>query len=260
MSASSDRKGQVILITGGGSGMGRLAARNFCQQGALVAVFDVNEEGLAETAQGVEGLSTWKVDITDFAAVQAAVAELESKLGPLTGVYNAAAIMPFGKILEHNNAVQHKVMDINFGGFINITQATLPGMVARGRGDFISFASSAGLLPIMYAGVYAASKAAVAMYTEILYHENINSGVRFVCVCPAVVKTPLLQQAKDTVWPKMLDQGAPLDPQEVIDDIETVLNNGKFWVYSGKGTETGTRIRRFFPGLIWKQVHKTEGF
>lgn len=260
MSAINSKKDKVILITGAGSGMGQLAARNFSAEGALIAGFDVNEAGLAETANGDDSISTWKVDITDFAAVNGAVAEVIAKLGPIDAVYNAAAIMPMGKLLDHDNATQHKIMEINYGGLINIAQATLPAMVARGQGDFISFASSAGLIPTMLTGAYSASKAAVAFYSEILYHENINSGVRFACVCPIVVKTPLLQQAKDTVWPKMLDSGAPMQPQEVLDEIEQALVKGNFWVYAGKGAQTGSRMRRFFPNLIWKQVHKVEGF
>lgn len=257
---ASDKKDKVILITGGGSGMGQLAAQNFSRAGAKVAALDVNEAGLAQTKSGFDSISTWQVDITDYAAVQQVVSEVTASLGPIDSVYNAAAIMPMGKILETENPVQHKVMDINCGGLINIAQATLPDMIARGSGDFVSFASTAGLIPIMMAGPYAASKAAVAMYTEILYHENMNSGIRFACVCPIVVKTPLLQQARDTVWPKMLDSGDPMQPQEVLDEIDRSLNKGDFWVFAGKGASSGARMRRFFPGLIWKQVHKVEGF
>lgn len=260
MSESTDRKGKVIVITGGGSGMGQLAAQNFSRDGALVAAFDVSEEGLVATAEGHDNISIWRVDITDFEAVQRAVAEVTAKLGPIDSVYNAAAIMPFGKLTEQDNGIQHKIMTINYGGLVNIVQATLPGMVERGRGDFVSFASSAALVPTMYTGAYSASKAAVALYTEILYHENINSGVRFACVCPIVVRTPLLQQARDTVWPKMLDSGAPMEPQEVLDEIDRSLTKGEFWVYAGKGARTGARMRRLLPGLIWKQVHKVEGF
>ena len=260
MQADKAKTGKVIVITGAGSGMGQLAAQNFSKQGAKVAALDVNAEGLATTAEGFEGLRTWQLDITDYEAVTQVVAEIITELGPIDSVYNAAAIMPFGKLTDQPNAVQHKIMQINFGELVNIAQATLAAMIARGKGDFVSFASSAALIPTMLTGAYSASKAAVALYTEILYHENINSGLRFACVCPIVVKTPLLQQARDTVWPKMLDSGAPMQAQEVLDEIESCLRKGKFWVYAGKGAQIGARMRRFFPSLIWQQVHKTEGF
>ncbi len=257
MSQSTD----VVLITGGGSGLGREAARRFAAGGATVALFDVNAEGMEETASGFDSVHGWSVDITDFAAVCEAVADVEAKHGPLTGVYNCAAIMPFGLIMGQDNAIIHKQMDINYGGLVNIAQAVLPGMVQRGSGDFVSFASMAGWIPMLKTGAYSATKFAVRAFTEVLYHENINSGVRFACVCPPAVATPLLKQVAADDWPKMLDnQGDPLEPAEVIDAIEKCLAKGQFFVYPNRDSKIGVLMRRLFPGLVWKQVHQVEGF
>lgn len=253
-------EGKVALITGGGSGMGRLAARNLAAAGKDVAIFDINAEGLAETATGHTGIHHWVVDITDGEAVQAAVREVEQKLGPIDRLYNCAAIMPFGRLLDQPAAVMHKMMAINYGGLVHISQAVLPGMIARGKGDFISFASMAGILPTLLTGGYSATKAAVAFFTETLYHENINSGVRFACVCPPTTNTPLLDQGRETAWPKMLDQGSLLDPQDVLDAIDRDLEKGKFWVFPNRDSSIGALMRRWAPGLIWKQIHKVEGF
>jgi NAD(P)-dependent dehydrogenase (short-subunit alcohol dehydrogenase family) len=252
---------KIVLITGGGSGMGQQAARLCAEAGAVVALLDVNEAGMADTCAMGSTIHAFPADITDFAAVQAATDKIESELGPIFRVYNAAAIMPFGKLIEQDNAVAHKIMDINYGGLLNISQAALPRMVERGEGEFISFASMAGIIPTMITGVYSASKAAVAFHTEILYHENINSGVKFACVCPPPVNTPLLQQGKDTHWPKMIEAGPnPVTPVEMINAIEDHLSRDKFWVFYGKGAKLGPLMRRLAPGLIWKQVHDTEGF
>jgi len=252
--------GKVALVTGGASGMGRLAAQIFSRTGAAVAALDVNEEGLAETAKGHDSIRTYKVDITDYQAVEAAVKQIETDLGPLDRVYNAAAIMPFGKLLEQDAAVMHRLMSINFGGLVNISKTTVPGMLQRRRGDFVSFASMAGIIPTLLTGAYSASKSAVVTYTETLYHENRDQGVRFAMVCPPAVATPLLQQGRDTAWPKMLDDAPPIEPQEVIDRIELALDKEEFLVFPGKGTKIGWIVRRLAPGLIWKQVHKVEGF
>ncbi|MFO0697131.1 MAG: SDR family oxidoreductase [Polyangiales bacterium] len=254
-------RGKVALVTGAGSGMGRLAARTFAESGAKVAALDVSEKGLAETAQGLPGIRTFKVDVTDAAAMQNAVEEIERELGPIDRVYNCAAIMPLGKLTEQDAAVQHKIMSINVGGLINVTRFALPKMVERRRGDFVSFASMAGIVPTVYTGAYSASKAAVLSYTEILYHENLNSGVRFVCVCPPAVDTPLLDQGRKTVWPKMLDEGGDLlKPIDVINAIEDGLEKGTFMVFPNRNAKIGAFVRRFFPNLIWKQVHQVEGF
>lgn len=250
----------VILITGGGSGMGQLAARNFASQGHSVAALDISEAGLAKTAEGQANIKTWQVDITDYAAVCKAVGEVEQQLGPIDRVFNCAAIMPFGKLIEQDVGLQHKIMAINWGGLVNIANATLPGMKARGKGDFISFASVAGLIPTLLTGAYSASKAAVVFYNETLYHENLGSGIRFASVCPPAVATPLLEQGK-SAWPKMIDtEGDPINPQTVLDAIEKALDKGQFEVFPTWRARMGALARRLMPGAIWKQVHKVEGW
>ena len=254
-------KQKVVVITGGGSGMGQQAARLCAEAGAVVALIDVNEAGMQATCAMHENIHAFAADITDFSAVTGAVTSIESDLGPVFRVYNCAAIMPFGKLIEQDNATAHKIMDINYGGLLNLSQAVLPGMVSRGQGEFISFASMAGIIPTMVTGAYSASKAAVAFFTEILYHENIDSGVKFACVCPPPVDTPLLDQGRSTHWPKMLESGPnPIKPEEMINAIEAHLAAGKFWVYHGKGAKVGPLMRRLAPGLIWKQCHDVEGF
>ena len=253
-------KGKVALVTGGGSGMGRVAARNCASAGASVAILDLNEEGMAETARDLSSVRAYTTDITDFARVQEVVAEIEREMGPIDRVYNAAGIMPFGKLLEQKVEVIDKIMDINYGGLVNVSKATLPAMIERGKGEFISFASMAGWFPLLMAGAYNASKFAVVAYTEVLYHENRDSGVAFACVCPNVVRTPLLQQARDTVWPRMMDSGSSQEPEEILDAIEQSLEKGEFWVFPGKDAKRGWRARRWFPEMMWKHVHKTQGW
>lgn len=252
--------GKVALITGGGSGMGQLAAHRLNDGGAAVAILDVNEEGMKATAEGRSNVKALSVDISNTEAVQAAVKEIEADLGPIDRVVNAAAIMPFGKLLEQDPKLQNKMSAINYGGLINIATSTLPGMLERGRGDFVSFASMAGHIPGLLMGSYCANKAAVAMYTEILYHENRDRGVRFACACPPQVATPLWKQAEETVMPKLVEGDSQLQPGEVLDAIENSLEAGEFWVFPGKGTRVGYRMRRFFPNFVWNHTHKVEGF
>jgi len=251
--------GRVALITGAASGMGRLAAQNLAESGARVAALDVDEAGLTATADGSAGISTFRADVTDPAALDAVVKEVETDLGPIDRVYNAAAIMPLGRLMEQDLGLIHKIMEINYGGVVNVTRATLPGMLERGRGDMILFASMAGWIPTFYVGAYNASKFAVVAFSEVLREENRSRGVRFACVCPPPVATPLLDQARDTVWPKIFDEMPPLDPADVLADIEKTLERDSFWVFPGRGTAMGQRVRRWFPNLVWKSIRRTEG-
>ncbi len=255
-------QGKSALITGGGSGMGRLAAQQFAAAGAHVAILDVNEAGMQETAAGSDNIHPYVVDITDYAAVTEAVQDFESRHGALDRVYNCAAIMPFGNLMEVEPGVTNKMMSINYGGLVCISRATLPGMLERGTGDFVSFASAAGLIPGLLMGGYNASKAAVAMYTEVLWQENINSGVRFACVCPPAVATPLLNQGKETTWPKVMEmnEGEEIEPPQVLAAVEEGLEKANFWVYVTGQTKFGAWMRRVFPGVVWKNMHKIEGW
>ena len=253
-------RGQVAVITGGGSGMGQAWARRLAEDGATVAILDVNEAGMAETAASASNIKPYVLDITDADAVASVFADIEASLGPVDRVANAAAIMPFGRLLEEDPKLTTRVMTINYGGLVNVATAALPRMVERGSGDFVSFSSMTGIVPGLLMGAYASSKAAVQFYTEILYHENRNSGLRFCCVCPPAVKTALWQQAEATVVPNLPSKGETLMPDVVIDEIERCLDKGKLFAYPGKQTQLGVVMRRLFPQLIWRVSHDADGF
>lgn len=256
MTAASAPK--VHFITGAGSGIGQLAALRALANGHRVAALDVNGEGLAKLGSS-DRLFPLAVDITDMAAVKAACESAQARLGPIDRVVNAAAIMPLGLLTEQANAVIHKIMAINFGGLVNVTQAVLPSMLQRGRGEFVSFSSSAGHIPVLYMGAYDASKSAVNAFTEVLHHENLGRGVRFCCVCPPPVATPLLDQARATVWPKMFDITPPITADFVLDETERALQRGDFWVFPGPKVGLYVKLRRFAPSLLWNRIHQIEG-
>ncbi|REJ71719.1 MAG: SDR family NAD(P)-dependent oxidoreductase [Proteobacteria bacterium] len=252
--------GQVAVVTGGGSGMGQTWARKLAHGGATVVLLDLNDEGMRATASGFEHVHSHVIDITDSDAVKQIFIEIETNYGPVERVVNAAAIMPFGRLVDEDPKVTNKVMSVNYGGLANVATAALPAMLNRGYGDFISFSSMTGIIPGLLMGAYASSKAAVQHYSEILYHENRDSGLRFCCVCPPAVATPLWRQAEATVVPKLPSKGETLTPDEVIAEVERCLETGKPFAYPGKQTKFGVLMRRLFPGLVWKASHDAEGF
>jgi len=248
---------QVVFVTGGGSGMGRLAAQRMADAGAKVAAVDVNEAGLAETAEGREGIHTWRLDVTDNEAVLATVKEVEDRLGPIDRVYNAAAIMPTGLLIEQDTETITRIMRVDYDGVVHVAKATLPGMLERGRGDLINFASIAGWGPTLHFGAYNAAKFAVVAFSEVLHHENRGRGVRIIAVCPPPVATPLLDQA--TSRPKVLDLGKPIPPGRVLDAIERDLAKGRPFCFPTAQTKLAQIMRRLAPGFVWSMVHRVEG-
>ena len=250
---------RVCLVVGAASGLGRLAARRWSRAGGIVAAVDIDENGLRETAAGFDSIRTRHLDVTNRAEVDAIVKAVETDLGPLERVYNGAAIQPTGLLLDQPADEIHRVMNINYGGVVNVSLATLPRMLERGRGALINFASIAGWIPTLHFGAYNASKFAIVAFTEVLYHENRGKGVQITCVCPSQVDTPLVSQA--TSKPKILETGpAPMKPEKVLDAVDRATERGEFWVFPGAHTSAAWRLRRFLPALMWKIDHRTEGF
>jgi NAD(P)-dependent dehydrogenase (short-subunit alcohol dehydrogenase family) len=250
--------GRVALVTGAASGMGRLSAERLGRAGAQVAALDCNEAALRELGSAVPGVRPFACDVADAAAVAAVVKEVESQLGPIERVTHAAAIAPTGLLVEQPAEEILRLMRINYGGTVNVVHAALPAMLARGRGDVIFYASLAGWLPSPYLGAYSATKFAVAAYAEVLYHENRGRGVRFACVCPPVVDTPLLQQMGRGAR-EMIHGSPKIPPEEVVDAIEDALERARFWVFPGRGTTIAWRLRRMLPGLLWRRMHQVTG-
>src|SRR5512134_1313009 len=244
--------GKVALVTGAASGMGRLATRRLANGGALVAALDVNEAGLRETRGDDERIRTYTVDVTDARAVAECVRRVEAELGPIDRVMNAAAIMPTELILNQDADLINRIMAINYGGTVNVTMAVLPGMLSRGSGDLVNFASVAGWMPSLHFGAYNASKFAVVAFTEVLFHENRERGVRFACVCPPPVATPLLDQAKSQ--PKVLSEMPPIKPESVLDAIERDLERGRLMVFPDRNAALTVWMRRHLPGLTWWNI------
>lgn len=250
-------EGKVALITGAGSGMGRLASQRMSAAGATVVGLDLNEEGLRETARQCDRFEAVPLDVTDERATAEAVAKVEREVGPISRVMNAAAIMPTGLLLDQDARLVNRIMEINYGGTVNVTMAALPAMKARGEGDLVNFASIAGWYPSLHFGAYNASKFAVVAFTEVLHHENRGSGVRFACVCPPPVATPLLDQAKSN--PKILEGMPPIEPGQVLDAIERDLGRGRLMVFPDRSSRMTYTLRRFLPRFMWSLSHRAEG-
>lgn len=248
----------VLFITGAGSGMGQLAARQALAAGHQVAALDVDAAGL-DRLGAAPNLLKLVVDVRDYAAVQAAANRAEAELGPISRVLSAAAIMPLGLALEQAPVLVARIMEINYLGLVHVAHATLPAMLARGRGEFVSFSSMAGLMPTLYVAAYDASKFAVTAYTEVLAQENRGRGLRFCCVCPPMVATPLLEQARASHWPKIFDLMPAIQPEQVLDAIERALSRGRFWVLPGRTTWLTAWLRRFSPSLLWWINRRVEG-
>lgn len=190
-------KGKRVILTGGGSGIGRAVCERFGEEGAEVAVFDMNEEGAQETVQLIldaGGKATaFKVDITNRDQVFKAVAEFEAG-GPIDILVNNAGWDVVKPFLDSDVDHWKKVIDINLYGPLNMHHAVLPGMVENGGGRVVNIASDAGRVGSSGESVYAACKGGIISFTKTVARELARKGVQLNAVAPGPTDTPLLAQ------------------------------------------------------------------
>lgn len=170
--------GKVIVITGAGSGFGRLVAQMTAELGAKVVGADVNEEGLRETVEGIRAKgqrAEYRVaDVTDKAAMDAVAAFAVEKFGSIDVMLNNAGIMPLAYFADHAEAWRgwDKAIDVNIKGVVNGISAVYDQMITQGRGQVVNISSIYGNYGIPGSGVYSATKAAVKVISDSLRAET----------------------------------------------------------------------------------------
>jgi 2-hydroxycyclohexanecarboxyl-CoA dehydrogenase len=186
--------GKRVIVTGGGSGIGRAVSLRFAEEGAEVAVFDLNREGAGETASRIEaigGIATvHEVDITDRAQVDAAVEEV-ARGGPIHVLVNNAGWDEIKPFLQTDMDLWKKVIDINLYGPLNMHHAVLPVMAKQGGGRVVNIGSDAGRVGSSGEAVYAACKGGILALTKTLAREHARQNIQLNNVCPGPTDTPL---------------------------------------------------------------------
>lgn len=192
--------GKIALITGGGSGLGRAMAEAVAEAGATPVCFDRDAAGLAETASALHarGLpcETMTGDVTDEAAVDAAVAEIDRRFGRLDILFNNAGIGDPVPTLMHDCLTENwrKVVDINMNGVFYFARAALRIMVRQGSGKIINTASMWGLAgssSVFPMPGYTATKGAVVNLTRELALQYAEKNIQVNAICPGFFVTKL---------------------------------------------------------------------
>lgn len=251
------RSGQVALVTGGASGMGRICALRLARQGVEVAIFDLNEDGLAATAAESDRIHPFQCDIADQDEVNSRVGEVLTQLGQVDRLVHAAALMPSHALKDHEADAVMRLMQVNFAGTVYMVRAVLPAMLERNQGEMVLFGSVAGDAMVPKMGAYCASKAAVNVYVETLQNELRATGLCIHLICPPAVNTPLVDQTLATDTPGSIIEarksGRLADPEKIVDAIEKGIARGKAVIFPGEA-----RLlylwHALFPRLWWKTV------
>jgi NAD(P)-dependent dehydrogenase (short-subunit alcohol dehydrogenase family) len=183
---------RTVWITGAGSGIGRVLARDYAIHGSQVAISGRRPEALRETAVAAPAaIHPFPLDVTDAGAVAETVAAVEAKLGPIDlAVLNAAQYTPMSAT-HFDQATFRRTIESNVIGVGNALDPLLQRMGARRAGTIAIVASVAGYGGLPKASAYGASKAALINMAEALYPEAARMGVRIVVINPGFVATPM---------------------------------------------------------------------
>jgi 3-oxoacyl-[acyl-carrier protein] reductase len=220
---------KVVIVTGGAAGIGRATARRFAEAGARVAVWDVKE------SEGSEG-TFQQVDVTDSAAVEAAVAEVMERWGRIDVLVNNAGILRDAQLVKWKDGQKtggmseadfDAVISVNLKGVFLCTQAVAPRMIAQGGGVILNASSVVGLYGNFGQTNYAATKAAVINMTRTWARELGRYNIRVNAVAPGFIATEMVQAMPEKVLQGMVSH-TPLGRMGRPEDIAEAY----FWLAS----------------------------
>ncbi len=254
-------EGKTAVVTGGGSGIGRATCRRMAQEGARVAVLDVDGASAEAVAQEIDGIA-FAVDVGDVEAVRATVDESAALLGGLSIIYNNAGTSAFNRLHELDPSEWDRVLRVNLTGVWAGIRAAAPHILHGGGGSIVSTASISGTRPAAGEGPYAASKAAVAALTASAALEY-GPSIRVNSVSPGMIRTamtaPWFQYMPDQE--ERFVKGTPVarvgEPEDVADvvvflcsDLARFVTGQNIVVDGGltlHGSGVDTIFERVFP-------------
>lgn len=195
--------GRVSVVTGAGSGIGRALARDLASRGALLAISDVDDDGLAETvdlvkAAGAREVRADHLDVADRAAFAAYAAAVAEQFGRVNLVVNNAGVSLTGDLTDLDYDDMRWIMDINFWGVTHGTKEFLPHLIASGEGHLVNISSLFGLVSMPGQSMYNAAKYAVRGLSEAVREEMLVAGhpVGVTVVHPGGIKTGIARNGR----------------------------------------------------------------
>ena len=248
--------GKVVVITGGGRGIGAATAALLAQEGAVVAVGDLDESLARETAAGLGGTALGlPLDVTDHGGFTAFLDRVERELGPIDVLVNNAGIMPLSRIEDESPASTHAQVAVNVLAVIHGTTEAVRRMKPRGGGHIVNISSAAGRVPVAGGATYTGTKHAVSGFSNALHIEfkADKTPIHITAVHPAIVRTELSKGLKD-------NKGvSPVTPEQVAAAIVDALKFPRPDVYVPKSLGLATKTGALVPRRVGEWLNKVLG-
>lgn len=230
---------RIAVVTGGGSGIGRVTCTHLIREGFQLGVLDLGAGAAIEAAGDGVGLGT---DVSDPVAVAGAFAVIEKELGPVDVLVNNAGITGSGAAARlHETPLEEwdRVMAVNVRGVYLCSQAALRSMVPRCSGHIITVASVAGMVPFPGRSVYSVSKAAALLLARSIAADYAADGIRSNAICPGMVETPMTKWRLDqpelrAAIEARIPAGRVAQPEDIAEAI-ALLASGRMSYMTGHG-------------------------
>ena len=240
--ASGDRGGElaglVAAVTGGGSGIGAAVAGELAARGARVAVLDLDPGSAPDGGLAVAA------DVSDDAAVRAAVDQVVQELGGLDVLVNCAGIGAQGAVDDNDDDEWHRVLDVNVLGIVRTSRAALPALRRSSAASIVNIGSIVATAGLPQRALYSATKGAVLALTRAMAADHLAEGVRVNCVNPGTADTPwvgrLLERAADPVAERAALEAR--QPHGRLVSAAEVAGAVAYLVSPSAGSTTGTAI------------------
>jgi len=277
MSTEETYHGKICVITGAASGIGRALALRLGSAGALLALSDFDDAGLAETVRLLGGINSNSIladhlDVSDGDAIAVYATHVKAALGGADYVFNVAGLTRLGNFAETPLSSMEKIMDVNYWGVVRMCKAFLP-QVKQTKGGLVNIASIFSVIGYPGQSHYCASKFAVRGFSEALAQELAEEGVRVSAVCPGGVATNITRNAKVDALPDGIEDREDINTNfekaaitSAEDAAQIILDGaaqGKLQILVGKDAKRVSLIQRLFPQryvkILAKQRRKSQG-
>ncbi|MCX9087195.1 MAG: 3-oxoacyl-ACP reductase FabG [Candidatus Methanoperedens sp.] len=219
-------KDKVVIITGGGSGIGRETGILFAKEGAKVVIADVNEKAGAETVELIKNAGGEaffaRLDVSNREQAKQVVKETIAKYGRLDVLINNAGIIQDALVVKMTEEQWDKVIDINLKGPVNCIQAVVGQMISQGSGVILNISSIVALYGNVGQTNYAATKAGLVGMTKTLAKELGKKGIRVNAVAPGFIYTPMTEAMPEKIL-EMMKEKTPLKRLGTPADVASTL-------------------------------------
>ncbi|CAO2581035.1 Epidermal retinol dehydrogenase 2 [Lemmus lemmus] len=236
--------GEIVLITGAGSGLGRLLALQFARLGAVLVLWDVNKEANEESLRaareaGATRVHAYACDCSQRGEVYRVANQVKKEIGDVSILINNAGIVTGKKFLDCPDDLMEKSLDVNFKAHLWTYKAFLPAMVANNHGHLVCISSSAGLVGVNGLADYCASKFAAFGFAESVFLETFaqkQNGIKTTIVCPFLIKTGMFEGLLPI-----------LEPEYAVRKIVEAILQEKLYLYMPKFLYFIMFLKSFLP-------------